>query len=54
MINIIMNTYFVTRYELDDNLALDMNSFNILFRERLNTDISVKLENDKILNYNKI
>ena len=41
-----MNTYFVTRYELDDNLALDMNSFNILFRERLNKDTKHTNNND--------
>lgn len=34
-----MNTNFDILYELDDNLVLDINSFNNIFREKLKTVI---------------
>ena len=49
-----MNTNFDILYELDDNLVLDINSFNNIFREKLKTDISVTLDNDNITNFTSV
>jgi hypothetical protein len=49
-----MNTNFDILYELDDNLVLDINSFNTIFREKLKTDILVTLDNDNITNFTSL
>ena len=49
-----MNTNFDILYELDDNLVLDINSFNNIFKEKLKTDILVTLENDNITNFTHV